>query len=66
MKFLSFQPTVKVRNGVVLLNGDFEEDDIVPTKFKPVNDDAEIVVKLDDVVTKDEALGNCFIKITLF
>lgn len=38
----------------------------MPTKFKPVNDDAEIVVKLDDVVTKDEALGNCFIKISLF
>ena len=36
-----------MRNGEILLNGDVVDDDIVPLKFKPVLDDAEIVVELE-------------------
>ena len=60
--FWSLQATVRVRNGEVLLNGDFVDDDIVPTKFKPVNDDAEIVAKLDSTETAiEDDSGNALI-----
>jgi len=53
-----FQPTVKIRDGEVLLSGAVVDEDIVPTKFKPVTvnlDSSEVDV---DTLKNEE---NCIL-----
>ena len=53
-----FQATVQVRNGEVILSGDFVDEDIVPLKFQS---DAEATEKYDEIVPIPETQGIIYI-----
>ena len=52
---LILQPTVKIRDGEVVLSGAVVDDDIVPIKFKPATFDVDSSVDLDPL-KNDEIL----------